>query len=67
MSRNEVLYGLNPSEKFIPAVVIVDGDGVEGPFYIRNPFQQEPDFGVATINYDLDDLLSKAASPERTV
>jgi len=67
VSRNEVLYGLNQAEKFILAVVIVDGDGVEGPFYIRNPFKHEPDFGVASINYDLDDLLSKAVSPERTV
>jgi hypothetical protein len=27
----------------------------------------EPDFGVASINYNLSDLLSKAVSPDKTV
>ncbi len=33
-------------------------------FYIRNPFNAEPDFGVASINYDLSNLLSKSTAPE---
>lgn len=60
VSRNEIVYGLNQSDKFILAIVIVDGHSYEGPFYLRNPFNQEPEFGVASINYDLEDLLSKA-------
>jgi hypothetical protein len=40
--------------------VLVDGDSYQGPYYLRNPFKQEPDFGVARINYDLEELLSKA-------
>jgi superfamily II DNA or RNA helicase len=60
VSRNEIIYGLNQADKFILAVVIVDGDSHEGPYYIRNPFTTEPDFGVASINYSLDELLSKA-------
>lgn len=60
VSRNEVLYGLNQTDKFILAVVLVDGDHYEGPFYIRNPFLQEPDWAVTSINLDLDQLLSKA-------
>ncbi len=67
VSRNEIIYGLNQSEKFILAIVIVDGDRFEGPFYIKNPFTVEPDFGVASINYDLSDLLSKAVSPDKTI
>ncbi|WP_295383866.1 helicase-related protein [uncultured Thiodictyon sp.] len=63
ISRNEILYGLNQADKFILAIVIVDGDGHEGPHYIRNPFRQEPDFGVASINYRLADLLAGAVSP----
>jgi len=39
VSRNEIIYALNQVDKFILAVVIVDGDVFEGPFYIRNPFQ----------------------------
>ena len=60
VSRNEILYGLNQAEQFILAIVIVDGEQYEGPFYLRNPFSREPDFGVASINYSLDDLLARA-------
>jgi hypothetical protein len=67
VSRNEILYGLNQSDKFILAIVIVDNDSHEGPFYVQNPFTVEPDFGVASINYDLSDLLSKAVAPEQTI
>ncbi len=67
VSRNEIIYGLNQSAKFILAIVIVDGDSFEGPYYIKNPFTQEPDFGVASINYDLAELLSKSLSPEETL
>lgn len=67
VSRNEIIYALNQTDKFLLAVVIVDGDSFDGPHYIRNPFSTEPDFGVASINYDLSDLLSKAVSPELTI
>lgn len=67
VSRNEIIYALNQTDKFLLAIVIVDGDNHEGPHYIRNPFNSEPDFGVASINYDLGDLLSKAVLPEQTV
>lgn len=67
VSRNEIIYGLNQSDKFILAIVIVGEDSHEGPFYIKNPFSVEPDFGVASINYDLNDLLSKAIAPEQTI
>ena len=62
VSRNEIIYGLNQTEQFILAIVIVEGESYEGPYYLKNPFKQEPDFGVASINYDLDELLSKSVS-----
>lgn len=67
VSRNEIIYALNQTDKFLLAVVVVDGDSFEGPHYIRNPFSTEPEFGVASINYDLSDLLSRAVSPEFTI
>ncbi len=67
VSRNEILYGLNQSDQFILAIVIVDADTHEGPFYVKNPFTKEPDFGVASINYDLSELLSRAVAPEQTL
>lgn len=67
VSRNEIIYGLNQADKFILAIVVVDGDSHEGPFYVHNPFNVEPDFGVASINYDLSELLSKAVSPDQII
>ena len=63
VTRNEIVYGLNQADKYILAVVIVDGDSYEGPFYVRKPFTQEPDWAVASINLDLDQLLARAQPP----
>lgn len=60
VSRNEIIYALNQADKFILAIVIVDGENVDEIFYIKNPFTNEPDFGVASVNYELKDLLIKA-------
>lgn len=62
ITRNEILYGLNQADKFILAIVLVDGDQHEGPFYVRNPFKQEPDWGVSSQNWSLDQLLAVAES-----
>ena len=63
VTRNEILYGLNQQDKFILAIVLVDGDLHEGPFYVTKPFTQEPDWAVTSINLDLDQLLAKAEQP----
>jgi hypothetical protein len=60
VTRNEMLYAFNQGDKFVLAVVLVgEGDEVEGPHYIRNPFDREPGWGVASINYNLGDLLAR--------
>jgi len=66
VSRNEIIYGLNQQDKFILAIVIVDNESFEGPFYIQNPFTTEPEFAVSSINFDLNDLLSRSVPPEQT-
>ena len=63
VTRNEILYGLNQQDKFILAIVLVDGEQHEGPFYVTKPFTQEPDWAVTSINLDLDQLLAKAEQP----
>lgn len=63
VTRNEIVYGLNQADKFILAIVLVDGDTHEGPFYVRKPFTQEPDWAVTSINLDLDQLLARAQPP----
>lgn len=61
ITRNEMLYALNQSEKFHLAIVFVgEHDAVEVPFYVRNPFDTEPGWGVSSINFDLKQLLSRA-------
>jgi hypothetical protein len=31
--------------------------------YLRQPFENEPDFTVTTVNFDLNKLLAKALPP----
>ena len=59
VTRNEILYGLNQADKFMLAIVFVDGDRHEGPYYVRNPFTREPDWAVTSINFDLHELLAR--------
>ncbi|MEI6415750.1 MAG: hypothetical protein WCP34_16030, partial [Pseudomonadota bacterium] len=61
--RNEILYALNQDDKFLLAIVLVDGDSTEGPYYVPRPFTQEPDWGVSSVNYHLSDLLGRAILP----
>jgi hypothetical protein len=63
VTRNEILYAFNQKELFVLAIVLVNEDGsCESPYYIRAPFQDEPGWGVASINYDLKSLLEKATT-----
>ena len=40
------------------AIVVVNpDDSCEGPYYVSNPFQREPDWGVTSVNYYLGRLL----------
>ncbi|MBK1695421.1 RNA helicase [Chromatium weissei] len=61
VTRNEILYAFNQGDKFILAIVLVNpDDSTESPYYIRNPFEREPGWGVASVNYSLSDLLARA-------
>ncbi len=62
ITKNEILTGLNKPDEFILAIVEIDGDPGT-PHYVRRPFQREPDFGVTSVNYDLQELLRRAEEP----
>jgi hypothetical protein len=62
ITKNEILTGLNKPDDFILAVGLIDGDGVNLR-YVRRPFAREPDFGVTSVNYDLDELLRRSGAP----
>lgn len=62
VTRNEILYALNQAEKFVLAIVLVgEKDAIDGPHYVRSPFDAEPGWGVASINFELKALLQRAA------
>jgi hypothetical protein len=66
VTRNEILYGLNQQEQFILAIVLVEGEAHEGPYYVRKPFTLEPDWAVSSINFNLDELLTISNTPRAT-
>jgi SNF2 family DNA or RNA helicase len=63
VTKNEILYSLNKPENFILAIVEFLSDTTHRVHYIRRPFQREPDFGVTSVNYELAELLARAAAP----
>ena len=64
VTRNEILYSLNKPEDFILAIVEFLDDETHRVHYVRQPFQREPDFGAASVNYALKDLLAAAEDPQ---
>jgi len=44
----------------IAIVLVGDNDALDGPYYLRNPFESEPGWGISSVNYDLGELLSRA-------
>jgi hypothetical protein len=63
VSSNEIREGMNQGAKFFLGVVLVDGDSVDGPHYIRAPFDQEPGWAEASRNFRVRDLLTRAHPP----
>jgi hypothetical protein len=64
VTRNEILYSLNKPDDFILAIVEFQPDRSHRVYYVRQPFQREPDFGVTSVNYDFAELLARAARPQ---
>ena len=59
VTRSEILYAVNQGDKFVLAIVFVNpDDSTEGPYYIPNPFQREPDWGAASVTYNIEALLA---------
>jgi superfamily II DNA or RNA helicase len=63
VTKNEMIAGFNQPEKYILAIVLIENDHMEGPFYIYQPFYQEPGFAVTSINFELQTLLKRAKQP----
>ena len=64
VTRNEILYSLNKPEDFILAIVVFEPDGEYRLHYLREPFEREPDFGAASVNYEMKKLIARAGPPQ---
>jgi SNF2 family DNA or RNA helicase len=62
VTRNEILTALNKPDDFILAIGQLE-DGQQKLVYIRQPFRQEPDFAVESINYNLQEILMRGEAP----
>jgi superfamily II DNA or RNA helicase len=60
VTKNEILTSLNRPDAYILAIVHVESGIAESPIYLRQPFSQEPEFGTASVNFKLYELLEKA-------
>jgi len=60
VTRNEILTALNKPDDYILAIVEFLEGGGHRVHYVRRPFQREPDFGVTSVNYRVQDLIDKA-------
>ena len=68
ITRNEISQALDYPEQFILAVALVSPDDqVEGPYYIRNPFGQKPDWAEVSRNLDLNLLLMRSVRPQESI
>ncbi len=66
VTRNEILFAVNQGARSVLAVVFVGlDDSIEGPFHLANPFQREPDWGVAVANYDLGRSLQQVRAADK--
>lgn len=63
LTRNEVIQGAQLGEKYILALVFVDGDKVDGPYYVRAPFQRAPDAGVLSEKRAISEFMKRATRP----
>jgi superfamily II DNA or RNA helicase len=61
VTRNEILTGINSPDQYILALVEVEDGQAREPRYVRQPFRQEPDFGVTSVNYNLAELMARSS------
>ena len=62
ITSGEIRTALNKPDDFILAIVEHDGDASK-VYYVRSPFQREPDFGVTSCNYAIEELLQHGTGP----
>lgn len=67
ITSNEVKTALNQQDKYILALVEVDGDTAGEPLYIRHPFRAELMDGQVSGNFSLQELRDRGVAPDQTL
>ena len=61
LTKNEIIAALNKPDQFWLAIVLInDDDSTEGPFYLKGPVTQAPDWAEVSKNLELSELLKRA-------
>jgi hypothetical protein len=61
VTKNEIFESWNQGTKYHLAIVFIGEDeSIDGPHYVPHPFQEEPGWGVSSVNYDIKALLRRA-------
>jgi superfamily II DNA or RNA helicase len=61
VTKNEIFESWNQGDKYHLAIVLVgEDDSIDGPHYVPHPFNEEPGWGVSSVNYELKALLKRA-------
>ena len=56
VTKNEILTALNSPDKFILAIVSVDGNNARVT-YLKTPFASPPEFSAVSVNYKISLLI----------
>jgi len=67
VTRNEILTSLNKPDGYYLVLVEVNDRAASEPVYIRNPFEQEPEFATASVNYKISELKTKSTATPNTL
>jgi superfamily II DNA or RNA helicase len=60
VTKNEMLVGYNKKgQGWYLAIVLVDGERIDGPHYVEAPFDREPGWAETSVNLSLSSLLSR--------
>ncbi|MEM9456655.1 MAG: helicase-related protein [Myxococcota bacterium] len=63
VTANEVRVALNKGDKYILALVLVDGDKVNGPYYAQGVFHQELQLNQPSVQVTIKSVLERAKAP----
>lgn len=68
VTKNEILTALNTDDYILAIVEVPSSEefieaDISNIYYTKQPFQREPDFGVTSVNYSLNELKQRSHKP----